>query len=250
MARTAQLDLPLLMPSQAQKHVTVNEALARIDAAAQLRVVSVDRRDAAGERGGRRGYLVPSAATGAWAGQGGRIAVWSNGGWTFLLPRAGWRAWNESSSGHLMFDGTGWIEDAIAVAPGGAAVAWTVREFDHPVTAGAANLTAETIPGQAQVLGVTGRVIARADRWARQLAHRRQRVRQPIRLGARDRAQLLSDRHERQPRHLLCADAIAAVRGGRELRHRERSDWRCTTFGSNRRARSEPAHLNLRALRP
>ena len=36
MAKTAQLDLPLVMPAQAQKHVTVNEALARLDAAAQL----------------------------------------------------------------------------------------------------------------------------------------------------------------------------------------------------------------------
>ena len=36
MARTAQLDLPLVAPSQAQKHVTVNEALARLDAVAQL----------------------------------------------------------------------------------------------------------------------------------------------------------------------------------------------------------------------
>ena len=40
MARTAQLDLPLVMPAQAQKHVTVNEALARLDAAAQLHDVA------------------------------------------------------------------------------------------------------------------------------------------------------------------------------------------------------------------
>ena len=40
MSRTAQLALPLVLPAQAQKHVTVNEALARLDAAAQLRVVS------------------------------------------------------------------------------------------------------------------------------------------------------------------------------------------------------------------
>ena len=36
MASTAQLALPLVAPAQAQKHVTVNEALARLDAAAQF----------------------------------------------------------------------------------------------------------------------------------------------------------------------------------------------------------------------
>lgn len=40
MARTTQLGLPLVLPSQAQKHVTVNEALVRIDAATQLSVRS------------------------------------------------------------------------------------------------------------------------------------------------------------------------------------------------------------------
>ena len=89
------------MPAQAQKHVTVNEALARLDAVAQLRVVSSERRrrrrppaaDGAS-------YLVPAGATGDWAGPGGEIAVWSNGGWVYLAPKAGWRAWDESRGGH------------------------------------------------------------------------------------------------------------------------------------------------------
>lgn len=160
MARTAQLDLPLLMPSQAQKHVTVNEALARIDAVAQLRVLSSSVTTPPGSADNGEGYIVPTGATGAWAGQGASVAVWTNGGWTFLVPRPGWRAWDESRGGHRMFDGSNWIDDAVAVAPGGAAISWRVLEFDHPVTAGATNLTVETIPGQAQVLGVTGRVIA------------------------------------------------------------------------------------------
>ena len=36
MAETAKLTLPLLEAAQAQKHVTVNEALVRLDAAAHL----------------------------------------------------------------------------------------------------------------------------------------------------------------------------------------------------------------------
>ena len=87
MARTAQLDLPLVMPAQAQKHVTVNEALARLDAAAQLRVISSLLSTPPASACDGQSYLVPAGATGEWAGhRAGRIAVWSNGGW--IVSRA------------------------------------------------------------------------------------------------------------------------------------------------------------------
>jgi hypothetical protein len=134
MARTAQLGLPLVMPAQAQKHVTVNEALARLDAAAQLRVVS---------------SLVATPPAGA-----------GDGGWTYLEPRAGWQAWDESQQSRRLFDGTGWMSDAVVASPGGAGTAWKIIEFDHVIAPGGSNVTAVSIPNQAQVLGVTGRVMA------------------------------------------------------------------------------------------
>ncbi len=160
MARTAQLDLPLVMPAQAQKHVTVNEAFARLDAAAQLRVVSslLPTPPIAGVDG--ESYLVPAGAAGEWAGSTGRIAVWSNGGWTYLEPRAGWRAWDESRNGYQAFDGTAWIPDAVTVSPSGAGMRWRVIEFVHSMTPGGGNSTSVLIPGGSQVIGVTGRVVA------------------------------------------------------------------------------------------
>ena len=41
MADTTNLTLPLLAASQAQKHVTVNEALSRLDGMVQLRLLSI-----------------------------------------------------------------------------------------------------------------------------------------------------------------------------------------------------------------
>jgi Protein of unknown function (DUF2793) len=159
MARTAQLDLPLVMPAQAQKHVTVNEAFARLDAATQLRVVSsaITAPPATGVEGSS--FLIPEAATGEWQSMAGRIAVRSNGGWVYLTPKAGWRAWDESRYGYLMFDGSVWIADAVAVSPSGAATGWRVVEFDHVIVPGATNLSSVVIPNQAQVVGVTGRVV-------------------------------------------------------------------------------------------
>jgi hypothetical protein len=158
MARTHQLDLPLVMPAQAQKHVTVNEALARLDAVAQLRVISSTLASPPASASDGASYIVPAGATGDWLGKEGKVAVWSNGGWLFLVPKAGWRAWDESRAAHQMFDGAAWVPDAVAVSPGGAATLWRVVEFDHSLTAGATNTTAVVIPERAQVLGVTGRV--------------------------------------------------------------------------------------------
>ena len=160
MARTVQLGLPLVMPAQAQKHVTVNEALARLDAVAQLRVVSSFAATPPAAAGEGESYLVPEGASGEWAGRAGQIAVRSNGGWSYLLPRAGWQAWDEGQHSRRLFDGTEWVPDAVVASPGGAGMAWKIIEFDHVVAPGASNLTAVGIPNQAQVLGVTGRVVA------------------------------------------------------------------------------------------
>src|SRR5690606_6194882 len=120
MARTAQFDLPLVLPAQAQKHVTVNEAFARLDAVAQLRLVSSVLVAPPGEADEGAAYLLPAGAGGAWEGQSGRIAVRSNGGWIFVTPRDGWRAWDVGAQAYRTCYGAGWVANAVAVSPGGA----------------------------------------------------------------------------------------------------------------------------------
>lgn len=159
MAKTAQLGLPLVAPSQAQKHVTVNEALARLDATAQLRVISSTSQVPPVVDTDGASYLIPAGATGEWLGKSKQIAIWSNGGWVYISPKAGWRAWDESRNGISMFDGTEWISDAVAVSPNGAAMIWKVVEFDHIVTSGSTNSTTVPIPKQTQVIGISGRVL-------------------------------------------------------------------------------------------
>ena len=90
MENTANLLLPYIMPSQAQKHVTHNEALRMLDAVVQLAVLDRDliAPPAAPADGDR--YLVGAGATGEWAGRDDHIAAWQDGGWTFFEPRPGW----------------------------------------------------------------------------------------------------------------------------------------------------------------
>ncbi|CDZ34855.1 Hypothetical protein NGAL_HAMBI1145_25450 [Neorhizobium galegae bv. officinalis] len=106
---TANLNMPFILPSQAQKHVTHNEALLRLDALVHLTIVAeLENPPGTSEEGAC--YLVATAPTGAWAGKTGRIASWQDGYWAFLIPRAGWRAWFAASEKLKVFSGTLWLD--------------------------------------------------------------------------------------------------------------------------------------------
>ncbi|MCQ4188155.1 DUF2793 domain-containing protein, partial [Methylocystis suflitae] len=115
MTQTTHLALPFIEAAQAQKHVTHNEALALIDALTQL---SVSARDvtsppATSAEGDR--VLVGAGATGAFAGKSDQIATFLAGGWTFLSPQAGWRAYVDAEALLLLYDGAGWIDCGLSL---------------------------------------------------------------------------------------------------------------------------------------
>ncbi|MFV0279232.1 MAG: DUF2793 domain-containing protein [Rhodoblastus sp.] len=108
MSNSTRLALPFIDAAQSQKHVTHNEALTALDALVHLAVkargvVAPPATPAEGDL-----YLVGSAATGAFAGQAGRVAAFDNGGWAFFSARAGWRAYVETEALFLIFDGADW----------------------------------------------------------------------------------------------------------------------------------------------
>ena len=160
MSETARLGLPLVQPSQAQKHVTVNEALSRIDAVAQMALVSRSVAVPPAPVVDGAAYAVPVGAAGDWAGEEGKIAVGASGGWMYLVPVAGWRAWVADEGSAAVFDGTGWVQGAVSVTAHGAGLIHRTVEIDHAVAAGASSTTATVIPSHALVYGVTGRVIS------------------------------------------------------------------------------------------
>lgn len=108
MDHTPRLSLPFIMPSQAQKHITHNEAIQALDALVQpvveSRTVTVPpATPMAGES-----YLVPSGATGAWSGHSDEIAAFQSGAWHFHDPAPGWQLWVAAEQALYVFDGTGW----------------------------------------------------------------------------------------------------------------------------------------------
>jgi len=148
--------LPFVQASQAQKHVTVNEALARLDALAQLTFVSRSDDVPNGPTDGQT-YAVPVGATGAWAGQDHKVALFLNGGWVFVDAQDGWTAWVLDESVQIRSLGGVWA-DVNAVSTLGMAQMVNIQ-FDHQITAGATNETAVVIPHHSNVVGITARVI-------------------------------------------------------------------------------------------
>ncbi len=110
MDRSPNLDMPYLLPAQAQKHVTHNEALQTLDALVQLSVKDRDlaappASPAEGDR-----YVVAAGASGDWAGQEASVAAWIDGAWRFLAPMAGWFAWVVDEAVIAVFDASTWTD--------------------------------------------------------------------------------------------------------------------------------------------
>ena len=101
------LSLPYIQGGQAQKHVTHNEALRKLDLAVQLSVRALaDAPIAVAEDGDR--YIVGASPTAEWAGHTHDIAQFETGAWTFTSPSAGWVAFDQQSGGQVVFTGASW----------------------------------------------------------------------------------------------------------------------------------------------
>lgn len=108
MSDTPRLGLPLLAAGQAQKHVTHNDALMRLDALVHLVVASRTQTAPPASPGETAAYIVPSGGSGAFAGHEDDLAIFEDGAWSFLEPRAGWQAWVTDEAEHHVWTATQW----------------------------------------------------------------------------------------------------------------------------------------------
>ena len=170
---TPNLALPLLAAAQAQKHVTVNEALARLDGLVQLKVIDRDLTappvsPSEGER-----YIVAVSGAGAWAGWDGDVALFSGGAWLRLAPQEGWRVWIEDEGALVVRMGGAWLTlDAalgllvrsstveVARGPSGSSIGLHVDEELLSGLTGASVTSTIAIPDRAIVLAVSTRTVA------------------------------------------------------------------------------------------
>jgi hypothetical protein len=171
---TTNLLLPWLLAAQAQKHVTHNEALRRLDGITQLAVLDRDLTAPPASPADGACWIVAAGASGDWSGWDGDVAMWSDGAWLRLPARIGWRAWAIDEGKLLVRTAAGWIaleagggggstpgsDVDVAVGPAGGTTGLAVAEELLSGLSGAFVESTVVIPNRAVVIGVSSRTVA------------------------------------------------------------------------------------------
>ena len=108
--QTHRLKLPYLMPSQAQKAVTVNQALRHLDGVIHA---CVDSRQTLAQPGSVQegeGWILPDGATGEpWASWApGDLALYQDGAWMRYRPYSGMMCWVKDEAQLYVYHGENW----------------------------------------------------------------------------------------------------------------------------------------------
>lgn len=112
---SALLDLPFLMPDQALKYVTHNQALLTLDALVQLAVIGMDLATPPADPAEGDRYIVAAGASEGWTDKVGQVAAFTQGAWRFFVPRPGWRAYVAGKGRTYLYRDGGWIDAATEI---------------------------------------------------------------------------------------------------------------------------------------
>ncbi len=115
MSETTNLGLPFIQASQAQKHVTHNEALLALDALVQTGIVDRDLTSPPASPLEGDAYIPAVGSTGGWTGKDLNIASWQDGAWNFHAPKKGWIVYLADENIVVLWDGTNWIDLASSI---------------------------------------------------------------------------------------------------------------------------------------
>ncbi|MEM1410122.1 MAG: DUF2793 domain-containing protein [Pseudomonadota bacterium] len=104
------LDLPYLAEAQAQKHVTINEGIRRLDAMVHLGVQSTTLATEPAAPSEGDAYILPAGAAGsAWDHLStDDVVVRQDGAWTAYAPVLGMSAYSVDDGAVMVYDGTQW----------------------------------------------------------------------------------------------------------------------------------------------
>ncbi len=125
--------LSFLAAGQAQKHVTVNESLLRLDAVVQLAVVSATTSVQPASPADGQVYILALGKTGAqWSTMANHaLAYYRDGAWEEINPREGWLAYVKDVGRLYVYTGSSWVA---MLGPSGAAPFYDEGTFAPTMT--------------------------------------------------------------------------------------------------------------------
>jgi hypothetical protein len=94
--------------SQAQKEVTVNEALFRIESVLNAGAVSKSIATRPDNPAPGAVYIIPDNPAWPWTGKTGQIAYWRDSFWSYIIPNRGLLLWVDDEKAHYIYANDGW----------------------------------------------------------------------------------------------------------------------------------------------
>ncbi len=102
------LNLPYILPAQAQKHVTHNQSLDLLDALVQVSVLGRDVNDPPTNPQSGDTWAIGSAPSGAWQMHQHALASFNNNGWVFVPLRDGVVVWDVAQTELAVWTAGAW----------------------------------------------------------------------------------------------------------------------------------------------
>lgn len=114
-------------------HAAMNRNIRILDAIAQGRALDKDLGEPPASPSSGSLYIVGLPASGAWTGQGNKLALYQVGddlatAWLFITPRTGWRLYVVDEGIYYKYNGSAWIDDT-ATGGGGSGEANTTSNL-------------------------------------------------------------------------------------------------------------------------
>lgn len=141
MATTPNTGVTLLEQSQAQKEITINEALMRIDTLLAGGAIDKDLATPPGSPTAGDVYIVAASGTGAWSGKSGKVAYYDQG-WKFIDPKEGMLLWLKDEDQLYYYSGSSWM---VLTTGGGGAADTRVCDGRLTLTSGTPVTTSDVI---------------------------------------------------------------------------------------------------------
>lgn len=109
---TPRLNLPEISVGQAAKEIAHNDALRVIDALLSGHAITRTQTSPPASPTEGDVHIVPSGASGAWAGQTHKIAGFYANAWYFYTPKIGMYLWSDEDNEFVIYSGVEWAFQA------------------------------------------------------------------------------------------------------------------------------------------
>ncbi len=157
MSRTERLGLPHILQAQAQKEVTHNQALTKLDVFVMPIVETITNIPPTNATGGNI-YIVGTSPEGIFSDHANDLAQYSGGSWTFYTPITWMDVTLKETQSRMIYNGNSWVSYGLITKDTGEYL--RVEHWQEDVQLlGKTVATSQVLPDRSSVMAVNIRVL-------------------------------------------------------------------------------------------